>query len=68
MNCVNGKPRSSLLIESTDSISNLVYNYIPIRVVCVVCDYVSRMLVVHAGKSYKSAMLAKYHRVGRLYK
>ena len=27
-------------------ISNLVNNYIPIWGVCVVCDYISRMLVV----------------------
>ena len=30
-------------------ISNLVYNYIPIRGVCVVCDYISRMLVVQGN-------------------
>ena len=30
-------------------ISNLVYNYIPIRGVCVVCDYISRRLVVQGN-------------------
>ena len=30
-------------------ISKLVYNYIPIRGVCVVCDYISRMLVVQGN-------------------
>ena len=30
-------------------ISNLVYNYIHIRGVCVVCDYISRMLVAQGN-------------------
>ena len=38
-------------------ISNLVYNYIPIRGVCVVCDYISRIRGVCVVCDYISRML-----------
>ena len=64
MYCVNGKPRSSLLIESTDSmISPVVLIYLRLYLYISGCTYISPFVLIISGCIYISPAVLVYLRL-----